>query len=113
MSFRLAGVWYSMSGGRMPAGAETKVEAACSVSASKDLHPFAFRVHTHQLGTAVSGWRVVDGSWQLLGKKDPQAPQAFYPTVTDNTTVIRDGDVIATRCTMDNWRQSAVSFRLF
>ena len=107
---RLAGVWYSMAGGRMPAGVETKVEAACAVSTGlKELHPFAFRVHTHQLGTAVSGWRVVGSSWHLLGRKDPQAPQAFYPTTQDNSTVIREGDVIATRCTMDNWKQSAVS----
>ena len=49
--------------------------------------------------------------WTLLGKKDPQLPQAFYPVdeSTANTTVIRNGDVIATRCTMDNWRDSAVS----
>jgi len=108
---RLAGVWYSMSSGRMPAETETKVEAACTVKTSRELHPFAFRVHTHQLGTAVSGWRVTgsapDHQWSLLGIQDPQLPQAFYP-VTNSSAVIRNNDVIATRCTMDNWRTEAV-----
>jgi len=105
---KLAGVWYSNSNGRMPGGSETKVEAACQVQTNRDLHPMAFRVHTHQLGTAVSGWKVTNHQdWTLLGRKDPQLPQAFYP-VEDNSTVIRNGDVIAARCTMDNWRDSAV-----
>ena len=64
-----------------------------------------------QLGTAVSGWRVTgsapDHQWSLLGIQDPQLPEAFYP-VDNSSVVIRNNDVIATRCTMDNWKTEAV-----
>ena len=43
----------------------------------------------------------------MLGRKDPQLPQMFYP-VADNTTIVRNGDTIATRCTMYNYQDSAV-----
>ena len=103
-----AGVWYTMTNGRMPAQTETYAEAACKISTNKELHPFAFRVHTHKLGTVVSGWKVSPAmEWTLLGRKDPQLPQMFYPTA-DNTTVIRNGDTIATRCTMYNYQDEAV-----
>ena len=53
-------------------------------------------------GKLVSGWRVRDNSqWTLIGKKNPQLPQMFYP-VEDGSMVIRPGDVVAARCTMVN-----------
>lgn len=37
------------------------------------IHPFAFKVHTHHLGVAVSGYKVTqEGEWQLIGKHDPR-----------------------------------------
>ena len=36
-------------------------------------HPFAFRVHSHNLGRAIWGYKI-DGKtqeWSLIGKNDP------------------------------------------
>ncbi|GCB80672.1 hypothetical protein scyTo_0016315, partial [Scyliorhinus torazame] len=60
------------------------------------IHPFAFRTHTHQLGQVVSGYRVRDGKWVLIGRQSPQLPQAFYHT--DTSVDIKYGDIIAARC---------------
>ena len=54
------------------------MEVACVVDEPVELHPFAFRVHTHRHGTNVGGWLVqedpVSGEdhWTLLGQRDPQ-----------------------------------------
>ena len=107
-----AGVYYTISNGRMPSETVTNVEAACKLAAKygQVIHPFAFRTHTHDLGTAVSGWKVSpDMTWTLIGKQDPQMPQMFYP-VADNSTTMTQGDRLATRCTMDNFKDHAVSF---
>ena len=48
----------------------TFMEAACKIRTHLTVHPFAFRVHTHELGRVVSGWRVTDDmAWSLVGKK--------------------------------------------
>ena len=107
-----AGVYYTeFSNGRMPSETVTKVEAACKLPSKygQVIHPFAFQTHTHDLGTAVSGWKVSpDMTWTLIGKQDPQMPQMFYP-VADNSTTMTQGDRLATRCTMDNFKDHAVS----
>ena len=105
-----AGVYYTISNGRMPSQTVTNVEAACKLNLQnkQKIHPFAFRTHTHDLGTVVSGWKVSpDMTWTLLGKMDPQMPQMFYP-VADNTTTMTNGDRLASRCTMDNFKDHAV-----
>ena len=38
-------------------------------------------------------------SWDLIGKRDPQKPQMFYP-VADESVILKPGDVVAARCTM-------------
>jgi hypothetical protein len=56
----------------------------------------------------VSGWRVRDkNTWKLIGKKDPQLPQMFYPVA--NEMVIKKGDIVAARCTMVNFRNRLVN----
>ncbi|KAK6494539.1 peptidyl-glycine alpha-amidating monooxygenase B isoform X1 [Huso huso] len=60
------------------------------------IYPFAFRTHTHRLGKVVSGYRVRDGKWTLIGRQSPQLPQAFYPV--SSAVDIRYGDTIAARC---------------
>ena len=78
------------------------MDVACLLQSSLALHPFAFRVHTHSLGTAVSGWVVRRGGdtgedqWTLLGKEDPQLPQMFYP-VPAKGMVLSKGDTLAAR----------------
>ena len=37
--------------------------------------------------------------WDLIGKRDPQLPQMFYPVANTSTTLMPQ-DVIAARCTM-------------
>ena len=77
----------------------TYMEAACTLSTPLTLHPFAFRVHTHELGRVVSGWRVSpDMQWTLIGKADPQREQMFW--AVRSPEVIRGGDTLAARCTM-------------
>ncbi len=73
-------------------------ETACLIDESVELHPFAFRTHTHKHGKMVSGWKVVEdassgiNSWTLIGEHDPMQPQMFYP-VANNVTLAR-GDMI-------------------
>lgn len=40
--------------------------------------------------------------WTLLGKRDPQLPQMFYPTEPGIT--VTSGDTLAARCTMVSYR---------
>ena len=63
------------------------------------LHPFAYRTHAHNLGAVISGYRVRDGDWTLIGKKDPKLPQMFYPVEDRDTMDFRAGDLLAARCT--------------
>ncbi|XP_048187102.1 peptidyl-glycine alpha-amidating monooxygenase isoform X6 [Perognathus longimembris pacificus] len=60
------------------------------------MHVFAYRVHTHHLGKVVSGYRVRNGQWTLIGRQSPQLPQAFYPV--DHPVDVTFGDILAARC---------------
>lgn len=77
-------------------------ETICPIDENKVIYPFAFRVHTHQLGKVVSGYRIRNKQWKLLGRHDPLKPQMFYPV--NNTEPIVMGDILAARCTMYNTR---------
>lgn len=67
-----------------------------------DMHPISFQVHTHKLGTAVTAWKVSpDGVWSLIGRRNPQLEEMFVP-VADPSIRIKTGDVLASRCTMNN-----------
>lgn len=93
-----AGVLLLGTAGMIPPLALEHMETTCPISENKVIHPFAFRVHTHSLGKVVSGWRIRNGIWTLLGKRDPMKPQMFYPL--NNTEPIVVGDTLAARCTM-------------
>ncbi|XP_023322359.1 peptidylglycine alpha-hydroxylating monooxygenase [Eurytemora carolleeae] len=102
-----AGVLLLGTGGFAPAHSTTYFETSCEIEDTREIHPFAFRTHTHGLGKVVSGWRVRDkNNWKLIGKKDPMLPQMFYPIETEMT--VRKGDTIAARCTMVNNRDRTV-----
>ena len=78
------------------------LETAYKFKEDLHIHPIAFMVHTHMHGTAVTGWKVSpDGTWSLIGRRDPQLPEIFAP-VANQSMVLRKGDVIAARCTMNN-----------
>ncbi|KAK8388874.1 hypothetical protein O3P69_020670 [Scylla paramamosain] len=101
-----AGVLLMGTGGRINPNSVEYMETACTINENKVIHPFAFRTHTHALGRVVSGYKVsrqgYTDRWQLIGKMDPQLPQMFYPVAED--MVIRKGDTVAARCTMESKR---------
>jgi hypothetical protein len=95
------------SRGFIKSDSQTNVEAACPVLSSPgaSVEPIAFIVHTHKLGTCVSGWHVSGrtGEWTLIGKHDPRngmSPHAVSPAIAKLT--MTSGDWIAIRCTMNN-----------
>ena len=99
---KTAGVLLLGTSGFAPKHSTTYFETACQMNDDREIHPFAFRTHTHSLGKVVSGWRVQNMShWDLIGKRDPQKPQMFYP-VADEKVTLKPGDVVAARCTMVN-----------
>jgi len=101
---KTAGVLLLGTSGFAPKHSTTYFETACQMDDDREIHPFAFRTHTHKLGKVVSGWRVQNMSnWDLIGKRDPQTPQMFYP-VSDESVTLKPGDVVAARCTMVNNR---------
>ncbi|XP_019750101.1 peptidyl-glycine alpha-amidating monooxygenase isoform X1 [Hippocampus comes] len=73
----------------------TNADIACDYT-SYPIYPFAFRTHTHRLGKVVSGYRIRNGKWSLIGRQSPQLPQAFYPTNHD--VDVQYGDTLAARC---------------
>ncbi|XP_059213352.1 peptidyl-glycine alpha-amidating monooxygenase B isoform X1 [Centropristis striata] len=93
----IAGIYLLMSVDTviLPGKQVTNADIACDYS-SYPIYPFAFRTHTHHLGKVVSGYRVRDGKWSLIGRQSPQLPQAFYPT--NKGMNVKYGDTIAARC---------------
>lgn len=108
---RQAGVILLGTGGMIPPRSVEHMETACQIKENKLIHPFAFRTHTHSLGLLVSGYVVrheENGDvWQLIGKRNPQLPQMFYPVA--NKSPIGKGDVLAARCTMNNTHEHVVN----
>lgn len=104
--FRLhkhAGVIFLVTGGLIPPMATEHMETSCAIEEHKVIHPFAFRVHTHSLGKVVTGYRIRDGKWTMIGQRDPMKPQMFYP-VNNGSDPIQFGDMLAARCTMQSTR---------
>ncbi|XP_051875982.1 peptidyl-glycine alpha-amidating monooxygenase B isoform X2 [Pristis pectinata] len=93
----IAGIYLLMSADTVIPPNEKVVNAdiACLYKQAT-IYPFAFRTHTHQLGQVVSGYRVRDGKWTLIGRQNPQLPQAFYHV--ENPMDIKYGDTITARC---------------
>ncbi|XP_075037514.1 peptidyl-glycine alpha-amidating monooxygenase isoform X4 [Mixophyes fleayi] len=93
----IAGIYLLMSMDTViPPGEKTVyADIACAYE-KPTMHPFAYRVHTHQLGQVVSGFRIRNGKWTLIGRQSPQLPQAFYPV--EHPLDVHPGDVLAVRC---------------
>lgn len=98
-----AGVLFMATGGSIPPMSTEHMETSCRMDENKIVHPFAFRVHTHSLGKVVTGYRIRDGKWTMIGHRDPQKPQMFYP-VNNASDPIKYGDLLAARCTMHSNR---------
>ncbi|KRZ69594.1 putative peptidylglycine alpha-hydroxylating monooxygenase Y71G12B.4 [Trichinella papuae] len=97
----LAGVLLIATDGMIKANSKENFEAACLIDEDVEIHPFAFRVHAHDRGIVVSGFKVHGDRWDFIGKKSPKEPQMFYP-VNNTDMVIRKNDIVAARCTMEN-----------
>ncbi|XP_049594405.1 peptidyl-glycine alpha-amidating monooxygenase B isoform X2 [Syngnathus scovelli] len=93
----IAGIYLLMSMDTViqPGKRVTNADIACDYK-SYPIYPFAFRTHTHHLGKVVSGYRIRNGKWSLIGRQSPQLPQAFYPTNHD--VDVQYGDMLAARC---------------
>ncbi|XP_043919814.1 peptidyl-glycine alpha-amidating monooxygenase [Protopterus annectens] len=93
----LAGIYLLMALDTIipPGKKVVNADLACAYQ-NYPLYPFAYRVHTHHLGQVVSGYRVRDGKWDLIGRQSPQLPQAFYPV--ENELQVEDSDILAARC---------------
>ncbi|XP_070706175.1 peptidyl-glycine alpha-amidating monooxygenase B [Pempheris klunzingeri] len=93
----IAGIYLLMSVDTviLPGKRVTNADIACDYT-SHPIYPFAFRTHTHRLGKVVSGYRIRDGKWTLIGRQSPQLPQAFYPA--NKEVNVKYGDAIAARC---------------
>uniref|UniRef100_A0A8R1TVE6 peptidylglycine monooxygenase n=1 Tax=Onchocerca volvulus TaxID=6282 RepID=A0A8R1TVE6_ONCVO len=94
-----------VTGGKLPPKKRETFETACIVDEDIEIHPFAFRAHTHRHGEKVSGWVVRENQygqdiWELIGERNPLLPQMFE-SVNKNIT-IRQGDVVAARCVLNN-----------
>jgi peptidylglycine monooxygenase len=109
---RTAATLLLATGGSIPAKSTELLEAACVVDEEVEMHPFAYRVHTHRHGVKVGGWAVSAGAdgneqWALVGERDPQLPQMFEPVANKSLTV-RAGDIVAARCEIKNDETHAV-----
>uniref|UniRef100_A0A674PC92 Peptidylglycine alpha-amidating monooxygenase n=1 Tax=Takifugu rubripes TaxID=31033 RepID=A0A674PC92_TAKRU len=93
----IAGIYLLLSYNTVipPGNKVTNADVACDYT-SFPIYPFAFRTHTHHLGKVVTGYRVRNGEWTLIGRQSPQLPQAFYPTNKDVN--VQYGDTVAARC---------------
>lgn len=68
----------------------------------------AIRGHAHSMGRSIIGYRLPHGHGpaQLLGRVNPQLPQAFYPLKQLHSEFdgveVGDDDIIMARCIYDS-----------
>lgn len=105
-----AGIYLVAAGGPPipPKEKEFDMNMGCKYTVGPQMHPFAFRVHTHKLGYVVTGYRVRQGKWHLIGKGDPRQPQAFYHVDSEESLV--SGDALAARCTYNSMKRDHTTF---
>ncbi|XP_069736521.1 peptidyl-glycine alpha-amidating monooxygenase isoform X6 [Phaenicophaeus curvirostris] len=93
----IAGMYLMMSVNTVIPPGEKVVDADIACHYKRfPMHLFAYRVHTHKLGKVVSGYRVRNGQWTLIGRQSPQLPQAFYPV--EHLVDVSYDDILAARC---------------
>lgn len=82
-------------------------DISCQFKASGPIYPFGFRTHAHSLGTVISGYQV-NNTYNLIGKGNPQWPQAFYPV--ENKVVIQKDDYLVGRCTYNSTGRNRITY---
>ncbi|VDM43283.1 unnamed protein product [Toxocara canis] len=100
----LAAVLLFVSLSPIPPGyAHYQTNMSCTYRGNTQLHPFAFRTHTHGMGRVVSAFYKHDGVWTMIGKRNPQWPQLFQ-SINANLS-ISPGDLMAATCVFDSSQQ--------
>lgn len=75
-------------------------DMSCRFDWQTSIFPFGYRTHAHKLGKVISGYRFRNESFEMIGKGNPQWPQAFYPVGKKPEEIeVKPGDVLAARCT--------------
>ena len=98
--------------GNIAPHSEGHFEAACQLEDELPFYPFAFRAHTHKLGLVNSGYVIKtdqetgEQNWIEIGRRSPQLPQIYYPVT--NQIELNKGDILAARCTMNNYLDHVV-----
>jgi len=77
------------------------LETACKLKLKYDITPLAYRVHSHHLGDVTSGYVIRNNRWTELGRMSPRQPEQYY-MATNQDLILRPGDVMAARCTMNS-----------
>ncbi|XP_076465980.1 peptidyl-glycine alpha-amidating monooxygenase B-like [Babylonia areolata] len=76
------------------------VDISCQFKKGYSMFPFAYRTHAHGLGSVITGYQYNDTGYHLIGKGNPQWPQAFYPS---NASIeVKPGDKLVARCTYNS-----------
>lgn len=85
------------------------VDVSCPYYGPRPMYTFAYRVHAHKLGVVVSGYKYGSKSktFSLLGKGNPQWPQAFFPM--ENIQIIRENDIMLARCTYNSSSKNEIT----
>lgn len=117
---RQAGVLVMTSNRGLVYPGKNKIEMFCEINDKIEIHPFRYRVHTHKLGTRVMGAKLLrsnprfdkifgsDTLEQIIGDRDPQEPQMFYP-IEQKGIVLRQDDIIYGACEYDNYLDRTIS----
>ncbi|XGW21085.1 hypothetical protein V3C99_004221 [Haemonchus contortus] len=96
-----AAVLLFASGEPIPPGkSQVQINMSCEYGGNTELHPFAFRTHTHAMGRVVSAYYKHEGVWTKIGARNPQWPQLFEMIPTN--PVIKKGDLMAATCRFDS-----------
>ncbi|XP_061167257.1 peptidylglycine alpha-amidating monooxygenase-like [Saccostrea echinata] len=82
-------------------------DISCQFKASGPIYPFGYRTHAHSLGTVISGYQV-NNTYNLIGKGNPQWPQAFYPV--ENKIVIQKDDYLVGRCVYNSTGRNRATY---
>ncbi|XP_064165525.1 peptidyl-glycine alpha-amidating monooxygenase isoform X3 [Anguilla rostrata] len=105
----VAGMYLMMSVDTVipPGKKVTNADIACTYR-SYPMYAFAFRTHTHRLGQVVSGYRVRDGKWTLIGRQSPQLPQVIF--YLRSRLEVRYADKLAARCVFTGEGKSSATY---
>ncbi|MFH4975419.1 hypothetical protein AB6A40_002128 [Gnathostoma spinigerum] len=95
---------FASDGSIPPKFSHYQTNMSCIYRGDAELHPFAFRTHTHSMGRVVSAFYKNNGNWTMIGKRNPQWPQLFQPVGRHLT--IRKNDLMAATCVYDSSQQT-------